>query len=414
VFMVVEQVGGLIKININMKLKRFNNFIINETIEDKWFKENPNFYLSKNDNIVKSKQKQNENDKDSSKVIYNKAKKLNVDDIEFEVRENNYFSLNSDFNPIFTINKTGDIRIFPDEKIKEQNYKFILALMKLLNKTATKNFLSKMFMGTEPSYTFRGVSNEIVNELFKNNNEYYGLYYTEKDDYSLSENLYLSKDYKKFINEVSEIKESELCKILYFNNKSKGKEVTDYESIEISKLKNILKNISYEDITFHTRDNFFYFVDFKDEALNDKVKKYHLIDNPFFEKEHIKNNKIYFGHLKNRIHSKSIKEEVLGIGLGYKIYKAFLKYQGYLISDEQSTSDARKMYFNLLKDPDVVGIIDKETNDRGQSFGPDSNKVMIIWKTNPKLEQIVKIVRTHELSHGKHYDYDKELLKYIK
>ena len=38
---------------------------------------------------------------------------------------------------------------------------------------------------------------------------------------------------------------------------------------------------------------------------------------------------------------------------------------------------------------------------------------MIIWKDYPKMEQLLRIVRTHELRNKRKYEYDKALLPYI-
>lgn len=103
-----------------------------------------------------------------------------------------------------------------------------------------------------------------------------------------------------------------------------------------------------------------------------------------------------------------------GIGLGYKIYKAFLKLHGYLVSDEQTSPKARKIYYNLLKDEDVYYIIDKSAPETGSTYSKDSSKILILWKDNPKLERIIKLIHQHELSSDRKYEYDKELLKFIK
>jgi len=60
----------------------------------------------------------------------------------------------------------------------------------------------------------------------------------------------------------------------------------------------------------------------------------------------------------NRIHFREgIHPYLKGIGLGYIIYEAFIKYLGFASSSESATSDARKIWEKLLNDPDFHGIV---------------------------------------------------------
>lgn len=236
-------------------------------------------------------------------------------------------------------------------------------------------------------------------------------WFEKNPDFYLSKNNILINNRKK-----ENVNKEEIGKLTY--NKTVEKEITDYNLIEMNKL----KNISYEDIFFrHTyifnqstnHNDTHYTVYFKDKVLEKHIKKHELIKNPFFRMEHSE-EKVYFGHLKNRYHADSIDDKVKGIGLGYKIYKSFVKKQGYITSDEHASVDAKKLYYNLLKDPDIFCVIDKNAIDKNSIFGNDTNKVLLIWKDYDKIEQLIRIIRKHELAHGRKYEYDKELLKYIK
>ena len=96
-----------------------------------------------------------------------------------------------------------------------------------------------------------------------------------------------------------------------------------------------------------------------------------------------------------------------GIGLGYKIYKAFIKYQGYMISDEQKTDEVRHIYYNLLKDDDIISIMD--VNDNKKKWSEDSNKIMLIWKHYKNIDKLLKIVKETEKRNNRTYVYDNRL-----
>jgi hypothetical protein len=65
----------------------------------------------------------------------------------------------------------------------------------------------------------------------------------------------------------------------------------------------------------------------------------------------------------NRIHFREgIHPYLKGIGFGYIIYEAFIKYLGFASSSESATSDARKIWKKLLNDPDFHGIVCGDNN----------------------------------------------------
>lgn len=390
-----------------MRLLTFELF---EKVQPDWFKKNPNFYLSTAEKELKKRKEDNESREISNQEYENKLKKLDINEIEFSYNEE--WREYKPIKPEFLINNefknydraSGKYEIGAKFRIKtEYNYKILIALIKLINKD---------------TIMFDYIDKNIITMLFKELTDYYGLFFNNMG----SGALFLTKNKEEYKNKISELKQ-EAKKIYYFNNKTKGKEFTDIELIEINKLRQQLKNIMIDDIYF-TKDDWSdseskslskrvsYSVKFKDKEINDKMYKYRLIQPLFFTRED-DSYKIYFGHLKNRYHTSSIGQEIQGIGLGYKIYKAFLKFNGYMVSDQQTSMQARKIYMNLLKDDDVYYIVDKRMSKRTDK-GDDQNKIMLIWKDYPKMEQLVRIVRTHELRNKRHYEYDKALLPYIK
>jgi len=384
-------------------IKKFNKFIV-EKVQPGWFDKNPDFYLSRNvKDINKDKEMDKEYEKSEEEYI-SKLKKISVNDIEFEKVSKKHFGklyvnyniispnfLNSDKFKLYN-NRYG-LSIYNQN---EYHYKIYLAFIKYKN--IWKYLRNK-------SIEFERVSKDVINPLFKELSEYYSLYY--RDDYGPV--LYLTKNKNDYTEKINLLKQ-EGKKIIYYNSKVKGKELTDFETIEVSKIRNQLKNITIDDIYFDSDiDNYdrkFFNVRFKDKELDSKIKKYKLVNTDFFTQEK-DTRKVYFGHLKNRYHTRSISSEVKGIGLGYKIYKAFLKFNGYMVSDEQTSVDARKIYYNMLKDDDIYYVVDKDNK-------ADSDKIMIMWKTYPKIKQLLRIVRTHELRNGRTYEYDKALLKDLK
>jgi len=388
-------------------VKKLLKFDIFEKVQPEWIQANPKFYLSQAQKELKKKKEKGSEDKKEKDYIDN-LKKIKVEDIKFNIDdENKTFDI---LEPSFLKNKVY-IRSYSDDSIgfssnikTEFNYKIILSLIRELNKN---------------TILFSNIEKTLINPIFSNLNDFYGLYYS-----SMETNIYptvylfLTKNINKYKNKIKKIRSNNENKIIYYNNKVKGREFTDIENLEINKIRNKLKNITIDDIYFEkTEESKYgdqYSVKFKDKKLDSDVYKYNFISKNFFNQEKDP-SKVYFGHLKNRYHTHSLSDAIKGIGLGYKIYKAFLKFNGYMVSDEQTSLDARKMYLYMLKDSDIYYIIDKNIkNKEKDAFSKDSAKVMLIWKDYPKIEQIVKIVRENELRNKRKYDYDKELQKYIK
>lgn len=385
------------------KILKFDMF---EKVEQDFFKRNPKFYITKSEQKLKDLKRDIKTRSDQDDEYISQLKKTKLDDIIFYVEPNqngDYYKIKE---PLFLKNTDNlirlyegviNIRMFIDT---EYNYKIILQFINFMN---------------PDTIILKGIEKNIINYLFTYLNDYYGLYYTVHS----FKYLFITKNIEEYKKKINEVRSNSNSKILYYNNKTKGKVLTDFDSIEIENIKNKLKNISIDDIFFNNKskreNEYMYEVQFKDKRLTDDVKKYNLIDPIFFTREN-DSTKVYFGHLKNRYHTGRINYKIQGIGFGYKLYKSFLKFNGYMISDEQSSMDARKIYLNLMKDDDVYVIVDRKTKNMGNYNinKPDVPKVMVIWKKYPKLEQLLKIIRTHELRNNRKYIYDNELLKYMK
>lgn len=382
-------------------MKNIFNFkdFLNEWIQDEYFTKHPDFYISKNIEDSKKLKQANKEEKGRESLLSKQLRDVNINDITFisddydiytyfKIKTNKiYFVKTPEFlnKCAFGISKIDEIQFVHPKLTSDYYYKIVLAFL---------NFYEK------ESYNFIHIDINLVNELLKIG-EYYGIYYSYMDEDNIKTYmLYLTKNETLYKEEISELLDEDV-KIIYNNNKVKGKEVFDYDTIEINKIRNKLKLIDYTDITFGCVKEgsfgvLFYYPIFNDKELNSEIDKYKIISHSLFYDEG-KKKLPYFGHLKNRFHCSGINKVLRGIGLGYKLYKAFIKYQGYIISDENTTIDARNVYYKLLHDDDIYHIIDSK-----------NNKVMLIWKDNPKLEQILRIVREYESTNNLNFDYDKK------
>jgi hypothetical protein len=82
---------------------------------------------------------------------------------------------------------------------------------------------------------------------------------------------------------------------------------------------------------------------------------------------------LYQGTL-NRIHfTQGISEVIRGLGLGYHIFKEFIKFLGWGTSAKGSTDAALNIWRKLLNDPDFYGVVTKSENDK-------SNSLLVIYK----------------------------------
>lgn len=74
--------------------------------------------------------------------------------------------------------------------------------------------------------------------------------------------------------------------------------------------------------------------------------------------------KIERGHL-NRIHTTGIPPELRGIGLGYIIYKEFIKEIGWASSNETASNLAVNVWSKIISDNDFIPIVIK-TSEKGK------------------------------------------------
>lgn len=381
-------------------LLKFNDLF--EKVQGDFFEKNPGFYLSSADKEKKIRYKEYTQPK---KELEFKLTKLDINDVTFK-NDVDQFDKNKITNDVFIVaspsyipsNKfkfvkdaKGDYAFYNYASESENTYKIIIPFINFINKK---------------SLQLRNINKQSINKIFSILDDYYSVYFTEDEvDYM----LYLTKNNKKFKQKIKKLRnDTDKYKIIYFNNKVKGKELIDYDEIAINKIKNKLKNITIDDITFEEFRNEEYHsksvnVIIKDEELNAEVKKYGIISNSFFTQ--IKENKTYFGPLRNRFHSRSIKTK--GIGLGYKIYKAFIKFQGYIVSDKQTSLEAQSVYRKLIQDEDLYHILEQHPIDNSYQ------KILLIWKDYKNIEKLLRIVKNYELKSGRNYEYDKRLTKYL-
>jgi len=411
-----KEFGGLMDepiSHMDMLLKKLDekfitsfNKYLNEKIQVDYFEKNPDFYLSKNvEDIKKEKENRKEEEEEVNiKETKQELKKINYKDIIFDY--NDQWKEYSIANPPSLVGKysfrTGhpnEYTLGTDMRIETPyHYKLYLAL---INNIGNKS----------DEIIFSPFGKELITPLFKELGDYFAVCHSS----SYHTTLYLTTNYQKYKRKIKELKEKNL-KIIYTNYKTKGKDFMDIDAVTRTKVRNKLKNISYDDIYFTTTNNGkTYGVNFKNEALEKINKLTPFLSKDFFQSEgNMYPGKMYFGHLRNRYHIGGLPLELQGIGFGYKIYKAFLKHNGYFVSDEQTSTGARKMYYNLLKDDDVLHVIDRSGKFTGQKLGSDSEKVLLIWKDYPKIEKLINIIRKTELENNRTYKYDKDLMKYVR
>ena len=369
-----------------MKILKFNVF---EKLEPEWFDKNPDFYLSKGRENIKKDVDYHQGINKTKENIGKLLKKIDVNDIKWEKDDNDYYT---------TIKPESikDVYKFV-YRASDDEYNFYGGGRDLISHNHYKIILSFVNYINQKSIIINGIEKIIITDLFLNS-DYYGLVYKK---YSID--LFLTKNKNEYFEKIKELKLDSYIKIIYHNSKIKGKELIDYKNIDKQKIRHRLKDVKYTDIYFnktmdkYDRDN--YSVQLRDKELYNASKKLDIFRSFRFTSD---NSKSYFGQLKNRFHAGNIDSTVRGMGLGHKIYKAFLKKIGYIVSDDQSSYAAQNIYIKLLKDNDVYHVINEE-----------ENKVMLIWKNYPKIEELMIIVKKEEEKTNKKFIYDDELLKYI-
>jgi hypothetical protein len=390
-------------------VKRLLKFNVFEKLNPEWFEQNPDFYLSKSRKDIDKGKEQREETKLSKKNFETFMKKLKINNIKWEVEDDNKNGILS--YRIINIKELDGILIryyTSDKWHRKGEYQYI-------NEGYSNSYIYKVLLSfirykNGNDFLINGIPSNIISDFFKENNNYYGLYYSDGSHHE----LFLSKDKDKYLSKIKDVKENrEGYKILYYNNKVKGKELINYKDLNITKIRNKLKNIKYTDIGFIIDKRFDewedrplkYRVVLNDKELDKQLEESELLRSFNFSKEskHMMADKTYFGHLKNRYHTGYLGHEIQGIGFGYKCYKAFVKFNGYIVSDTSTSVSARNTYRKLLKDDDIYHVI----NDK-------EDKIMLIWKDYKNIEKLMRIVKKEEERSNKKFIYDDELLKYLK
>lgn len=71
----------------------------------------------------------------------------------------------------------------------------------------------------------------------------------------------------------------------------------------------------------------------------------------------------------NRTHFlPGIPNQFKGIGLGYVVYEEFIKFLGYASSNQSASKEARKVWSQIIQDPDFYAIVIKDGADDGAVF----------------------------------------------
>lgn len=363
-------------------MKYLKKYIINEYVQKNWFNNNPNFFITQG---VKQYKHYKKSTIDKVRYKNDILKKIKINDIKYKIDNNRFIKRYNVISPV-DINNYSFSLYDNYYSLNILIYNDMLYLYKLY--ISFINFLNK----NELTIELTGDKYDIIKRL----SNYYLILYKDSTSF-----LFLTKNKDNLIKKLNELKNKKT--ILFIKTQLNNKEFTDIEILDINKIRNDLKMISYNDITFQ-KDKNRYNVIIKNKKLNNKIKKYQLISYDFFVREDFSFNFDYFGHLKNRFHNNGLSSHVQGIGLGYKIYKSFIKYQGYIITNKSTSVFAKNIYYHLLRDKDIYHVIDN-INDR----------LLLIWKNYPKIKliKLIRIIHKYEKLNNYKYNYDKRLNNFI-
>jgi hypothetical protein len=364
-----------------MSIFNYTKFL--ERVQPDFFDKNPGFYLNPSNKPVSNWELENE-----------KLKNIKVEDIK--IKSDNINIYFEGFSSIF---------FRKEENKKLRTFEFTPYLWKLIVATVKNLSLKTITFASGENF------NKNINEIFKNLPNYYGLYYEIGEGaYGKNYELFLTTIHEKYSEKLKESKNStrEKYKIIYYNNKVKDREFFDISSMKNLDIMKKFKNIRVEDVDFKefgtdytkspkyklkfknddlTQD----FISLKGDLIFDLANESQMEDQLFGDK---------IGH---RYHMYGGLPDILkGIGLGYKIYKAFIKRVGYICSNSQSSGSAQNIYNKLLKDPDYYSIVDKGSRKTRA-------RVMIIDKNYPYLQKLLDLVKKREIKEKTKYIYDKEL-----
>lgn len=141
-----------------------------------------------------------------------------------------------------------------------------------------------------------------------------------------------------------------LLKNLGLNNEQNSK---------LEDIKESIKKISWKDLkvkkTGSSFANFTVYFELP-ESITSELKS---IDSTFY-KENVASKRLQMeieASNYNRTHIEPIPVFMRGLGLGYKMYKAVIKRLGYLTTFDDASSTAKKLWSNLVQDPDFYALI---------------------------------------------------------
>lgn len=371
----------------------FNKTLMEDPIDEKvdpdFFQKNPEFYVSKNKQSLAAQNYENAEVQRSINAELKEFSQVDIDDIDIKP--------NPEDGRISLIYNYGD---YLHASIRQYDASSLDIWLGANNFGALfyRIIMRIMEIQDQNVFTFINVEVDVVNSLIKYMPGIYVLYYKPQRNPAT---LVITKDKGAFIQTIKEIKNDTKNHIIYFNANTIGKEVPDYDKIGANRVRNKLKHITPDDIIFTQPNAMYrgtsssYNAEIKDPILNAEVKKYHLINKPFFE----------YSASDHRVHNNGISPEVRNIGLGYKIYKAFIKKAGYITSDMQTTILGVNLYHSLLQDPDFYHIVYKKPGSANQ-------KIYLIWKDYPNIANLMKKIEDLQIN-SNDYDIDPRLDKYF-
>jgi hypothetical protein len=392
-------------------MKSYKDFL-NELVQQDFFQKNPGFYLNK------GKPAEEGSFDESREKIENLLKNIKVDDIEVDIEKipehgeelrngsflppPEYININLNYSPepkLAGRYKQNDsyFRYYYNKNTlsmykEKYMYKLILAVIKKLNLTNYSFLCSRDWR-------------ENINEIFKNI-VFYGLYFKHKDDYYYE--LYLTKNTQEYVDKIKYCRKKKL-KIIYYNNNVKGgRDLFDFEGMKNQDLSNRFKKISDSDIYFKKDENSYtYRPHFKNKQLDNfffKLSGKSRLSLGLTGDAQMEGN-LFGKKVGHRYHmSGGLPDSLKNIGLGYKLYKSFIKFVGYLCSNTQTSTSVRNVYNKLLQDKDFYTIIDNDGYN---------GKIMLIDKNYKDIPTLIQLVKEREAKERKRFIYDKELNQYL-
>lgn len=368
---------------------RYEEFLT-ELVQSDFFQKNSDFYLNK------KKDDDYEYDDYGAKKIEDLLKTIDVKDIEIELIEEDEHDIVKfpQIDLAFQVEKTHQKRIVA--------YLNILYVWKLI-----LAFLIKFHKKQYDFICSREFEQEEINNIFKNIKNYFGLYY-KTGHYTFG--LFLTEDKNEYIDRIKYCKENKI-KILYYNNNVQGgREFFNIGKMESINNANLFKPVKIEDIRFEEsmigQKGKIYFLFFNDQKMDSLYLKMCKNERLCFisAREAQMDEQLFGNDIGHRYHmAVGLPDSLKGIGLGYKLYKVFVKTVGYICSNQQTSNLAKNIYRKFLSDPDFYTIINTNYNM--------NQKVIIIDKNYQNIKTLLSLVKKREKKEKNNYVYDKDLLK---